>query len=90
MNMSNYDEAFVIPVNDQNKNFVANPYIQYPSLVYKEAPLKTDYGMVGVAPQVLSTARIFDIDGGCLTNLNGLSLPTPMTVKTPAFPPLFK
>lgn len=67
--ISNYDEAFIIQKNVQNQYFVDNPYIPYPTLVYKEDPLKTAYGLVPVQPQVLSVARIFDIKYGSLTNL---------------------
>src|SRR5258706_13861059 len=60
--MSNLSEAFRIPINSENKYFVDNPYIPFPSLVYSIKPNPIDYVMV--RPQALTVGRCFDIKYG--------------------------
>lgn len=55
-------EAFVLPINRENKIFVENPYIPFPTLTYPIAP--NEIGLVSVSPQMMTVARSFDIKYG--------------------------
>lgn len=60
--MSFLKEAFVLPINRENKFFVENPYIPFPTLTYPIPP--DEFGLVSVAPQMMTVARSFDIKYG--------------------------
>lgn len=60
--MSYLCDAFNIEINPQNREFVKNPYIPFPTLTY---PIQPDgHGYVSVTPQVLTKARCFDVKYG--------------------------
>ncbi len=60
--MSNIHEAFKIPINSENKEFVRNPYIPMPSLTYPIPP--DDFNSVTVTPQPMTVGRCVDIKYG--------------------------
>jgi len=60
--MSNLSEAFKIPINSENKEFVRNPYIPLPSLTYPIPPDEFNY--VTVTPQPMTIGRCVDVKYG--------------------------
>ncbi len=60
--MSLIREAFKIPRNKENKDFVNNPYIPFQSLTYSIPPNNRNY--VNLTPLPLTIARCFDIKYG--------------------------
>ena len=60
--MTNLHEAFKIPSNKENKEFVNNPYIPLNSLTYSIPQDELNY--ISVTQHPLTTGRCFDIKYG--------------------------
>lgn len=61
--MSSLNEAFKIARHSSNKDFVDNPYVPTPTLVYPSRPNGVN-GLVSTFPHNLTIARCFDIKYG--------------------------
>ena len=64
--MSLLTEAFNIPINSANREFVTHPYIPFPSLTY---PIPIDpngdgQANVSVSPRPMTIGRCFDVQYG--------------------------
>jgi hypothetical protein len=60
--MSDVNLAFQLQSNSENKDFVANPYIPFPTLTYPVRPDNLPY--IKLHPQPMTIARYFDVKTG--------------------------